>query len=182
MTAVLAMEGLGYGCCDNGLILGLNGQMWTVQTSILKFGTEKQKQRFLPDLSCGNMIGAYAITEPDAGSDVYSLRTSAEKRDDGYVLNGKKTLITLGPIADVTSPICPIPGTPQARSLRQMGLVKFEDPAIIGGFWTACADTHYLSYEEVSDWQTRLASIGDAGLMAWQSITGPTAYKVGAVV
>lgn len=77
--------------------------------------------------------------------------------------------------------IRPIPGTPQAKSLQQMKLIKFEDPAIIGGFWTACADTHHLSYEEVSDWQTRLASIGDAGLMAWQSITGPTADKVGVV-
>ena len=48
MTAVLAMEALGYGCEDNGLTLGLNAQMWTVQILLLQFGTEEQKQRYLP--------------------------------------------------------------------------------------------------------------------------------------
>lgn len=71
--------------------------------------------------------------------------------------------------------IRPLPGTPQAAELRKLGLLRFEDPAIIGGFWTACADTKHMSYEEVSDWQTRLAAIGNSELMEWQQITGPTA-------
>jgi alkylation response protein AidB-like acyl-CoA dehydrogenase len=75
--------------------------MWTLQLSILHFGSEEQKQRYLRDLTCGRMIGAYAITETEAGSDAYSLRARAERRDDGYVLNGEKTLITLAPVADV---------------------------------------------------------------------------------
>ena len=61
--------------------------------------------------------------------------------------------------------IRPIPGTPQARNLQQLGLVRFSDPAIVGGFWTACADTFHLSYEEVSDWQVHLAGIGDGQLV-----------------
>ena len=101
LTTMLAMEGLGYGCRDNGLTLALNAQMWTVQLSILNFGTEEQKHRYLPGLCSGQRIGADGITEPDAGSDAYSLRTLAEKRDDGYVLNGTKTLITFAPIADI---------------------------------------------------------------------------------
>jgi hypothetical protein len=56
--------------------------------------------------------------------------------------------------------ILPIPGTPQGTSFRNSGLVRFEDVEIIGGFTTSCADTRYMSYEEVSDWQFRLASIG----------------------
>ena len=52
--------------------------------------------------------------------------------------------------------IRPLPGTPQARSLDKLGLIRFTDPAILGGFWTACADTYHMSYEEVSDWQERL--------------------------
>ncbi len=68
--------------------------------------------------------------------------------------------------------IRPLPGTPQSERLRRDGLLHFEDPAIIGGFWTACADTYHLSYEEVSEWQIRLAAIGDGELMRWQSITG----------
>ena len=60
--------------------------------------------------------------------------------------------------------IRPIPGTPQGQNIRQSGLLRFEDPAIVGEFMTACADTHHMSYEEVSDWQFRLACIGDTSL------------------
>ncbi|WP_199315588.1 radical SAM protein [Aerosakkonema funiforme] len=57
--------------------------------------------------------------------------------------------------------ISPLPGTPQGCSIAQSGLLRFEDPEIRGGFMTACADTHHMSYEEVSDWQFRLESIGN---------------------
>lgn len=72
-------------------------------------------------------------------------------------------LITINPklmFRVVPFAIRPLPGTPQGENLRKLGLLRFEDPAILGGFWTACADTHYLTYEEVSDWQLRLAKIG----------------------
>lgn len=101
LTAMLAMEGLGYGCRDNGLTFGLNAQMWTVQLPIARFGTPAQKQRFLPGLCGGTHIGAHAITEPNAGSDAFSLETLAERRDGGYVLNGTKRLVTFGPVADL---------------------------------------------------------------------------------
>ena len=52
--------------------------------------------------------------------------------------------------------IRPLPGTPQSDALVREGLLRFRDPAICGGFWTACADTHHMSYAEVSDWQRRL--------------------------
>ncbi len=100
MRAMLAMEGFGYGCEDNGLAFGLNAQMWTVQTPILHFGNEAQKEKFLPKMARGEMIGAHALTEPNAGSDVFSMEMSAEKVADGYLLNGKKCLITFGPICD----------------------------------------------------------------------------------
>jgi alkylation response protein AidB-like acyl-CoA dehydrogenase len=101
LTAMLAMEGLGYGCRDNGLSFGLNAQIWTVQLPIARFGNEEQKQRFLPALCGGRSIGAHAITEPEAGSDIFSLQTRAEKRDGGYILNGTKRLVTFAPIADL---------------------------------------------------------------------------------
>lgn len=101
LTAMLAMEGLGYGCRDNGLSFGLNAQLWTVQLPIARFGTEDQKQRLLPDLCSGRRIGAHAITEPGAGSDIFSLQAHARKRDGGYVLNGTKRLVTFAPVADV---------------------------------------------------------------------------------
>jgi alkylation response protein AidB-like acyl-CoA dehydrogenase len=99
--AMLAMEGFGYGCQDNGLSLGLNAQMWTVQLPIADFGSDELKQKYLPGLVKGEIIACHALTEPDAGSDVYSMQTRAEKVDGGYILNGAKCLITFAPIADV---------------------------------------------------------------------------------
>ena len=98
--ALLAMEAFGKGCDDNGLAFALNAQMWTVQTPLLHFGSEEQKQKYLPGMAAGDLIGAHALTEPEAGSDVMSMRLSAEKADGGYVLNGEKRLITLAPAAD----------------------------------------------------------------------------------
>ncbi len=101
LTATVAMEGFGYGCKDNGLAFGLNAQMWTVQFPIAQFGTESQKKKFLPKLAAGTWIGCHALTEPNAGSDVYSMETTATKVDGGYILNGSKRYITFAPISDV---------------------------------------------------------------------------------
>ena len=63
---------------------------------ILKFGTEEQKQRFLPKLASGEWIGGFALTEPQAGSDASNLRTTARRDGDAYVINGAKQFITSG--------------------------------------------------------------------------------------
>lgn len=99
MRAMLAMEGLGYGCKDNGLALALNAQMWTVQLPIHYFGTEEQRHKYLTPMVKGEAIGAHALTEPNAGSDIYSMETTAKQVDGGYLLNGEKRLITCAPIA-----------------------------------------------------------------------------------
>jgi alkylation response protein AidB-like acyl-CoA dehydrogenase len=101
MTTMLVMEGLGYGCRDNGLIFAMNAQMWSVQHPILTFGSEAQKQKFLPGMCSGELIGAHGLTEPDSGSDAYSLRTRAERVSEGYRLNGTKMFVTNAPVADV---------------------------------------------------------------------------------
>ncbi|HBX68973.1 MAG TPA: acyl-CoA dehydrogenase [Chloroflexi bacterium] len=101
MTTMLTMEGLGYGCRDNGLIFGINAQMWSVQMPIFGFGTEAQKQKYLPPMCRGEIIGAHGMSEPDSGSDAYSLRTRAERVEGGYVLNGSKMFVTNGPVADL---------------------------------------------------------------------------------
>lgn len=101
LTTMLIMEGLGYGCKDNGLLFAINAQMWSVQHPILVFGSEAQKQKYLPGLCSGELIGAHGMTEPDSGSDAYSLRTRAERTKGGYVLNGAKMFVTSAPIADM---------------------------------------------------------------------------------
>jgi hypothetical protein len=102
VTTMLVMEGLGYGCRDNGLIFAMNAQMWSVQHPILTFGTEAQKQKYLPGFCSGEIIGAHGMSEADSGSDAYSLRTRAERTSAGYVLNGSKMFVTNAPVADMS--------------------------------------------------------------------------------
>lgn len=100
-VTMATMEGLGLGCSDNGLLFSLNAQMWSVQTPIVRFGTQDQKTKYLPGLCSGTLVGAHGMTEPASGSDAFSLETRAERRGNDYVLNGRKTFITNAPIADL---------------------------------------------------------------------------------
>ena len=102
LTAMLAMESAGAACDDLGLLFGLNAQMWTVQLPILQFGTEQQKKEFLPKFCSGEWIGAHAVTEYESGSDAFALQTTAVRCEGGYRLNGKKCMVTLAPVADVS--------------------------------------------------------------------------------
>ena len=79
---------------------------YSVQTSLAmhaihKFGSEEQKNHYLPEMAKGNLIGCFGLTEPDAGSDPGSMKTNSKKTDGGFILNGSKTWITNSPIADV---------------------------------------------------------------------------------
>jgi hypothetical protein len=101
-TVVLALEALGYGCRDNGLIFALNAQMWACMLPLVRFGSEAQKQRYLPGLCDGSMIGAQAMTEPEAGSDAFSLGSRAVADSDShYLISGRKTFVTNAPEADI---------------------------------------------------------------------------------
>jgi len=101
LTCVLIMQGLGYACRDAGLIFSLNTQIWTCECPILKFGTEEQKEKYLGRLISGSIVGGHAMTEPDSGSDAFSMKTRAVRDGDRYILNGTKIFITNAPIADI---------------------------------------------------------------------------------
>ncbi len=101
LTTIVALEALGYACKDNGLLFALNAQMWSFELPVWKFGREDQKQRYLPRLCDGSMIGNQAMTEPMSGSDAFSLRTAAQKKGNSYVLTGSKSFVTNAPVADV---------------------------------------------------------------------------------
>ncbi len=97
----------------------------TVHTSLVSlcirdWGSEQQKRRYLPRLATGEWIGCYALTEPNAGSDVASMESTAREEDDNYVLNGEKIWITNGPSAQLA-----IVFASRDRSARHKGICAF---------------------------------------------------------
>jgi len=101
LTTVAALERLGYACKDNGLLFSINAHMWTAIIPLVYNGSEAQKKKYLPGLSNGTLIGGNAMSEPNSGSDAFSLATTAVKKDSTYVLNGSKVFVTNGPVADL---------------------------------------------------------------------------------
>jgi alkylation response protein AidB-like acyl-CoA dehydrogenase len=102
ITAIRMLEGIGYGCRDNALTLGLNGQIWSVQVPLLEFGSDDQKKRYLTRLVSGELLAAHGMTEAATGSDAYSMTTRAERVCGGYLLNGRKSFIGLAPAAGIS--------------------------------------------------------------------------------
>ncbi|MFP5218529.1 MAG: acyl-CoA dehydrogenase family protein [Actinomycetes bacterium] len=101
LDCCLVNEALGEGGHDGGLGLSL-GAHWVIgAVPIWLHGSEELKRRWLPGLCDGSLMGAWASTEPEAGSDSGGIRTTAVRDGDHYVLNGTKIFITNGPIADV---------------------------------------------------------------------------------
>jgi hypothetical protein len=102
LSALLAvMEGLGYATRDQGLLFSINAHLWTNSIPILIYGTDDQRRRYLPGLSNGTLIGANGASEPNAGSDIFSMKTRAVRDGDDYVLSGTKTFVTNAPVADL---------------------------------------------------------------------------------
>ncbi|GAA2311739.1 acyl-CoA dehydrogenase family protein [Actinomadura luteofluorescens] len=98
---VHAMEGLGHGCLDNGLMMAVGAHVLAVEVPLWKFGDEDQRRGYLPGLAAGRLIGANAMTEPGSGSDALSLTTTAVRDGDSYLLTGRKCYVTNAPVADV---------------------------------------------------------------------------------
>jgi isovaleryl-CoA dehydrogenase len=99
MMAALVARGLGR--ANGAISMSYGAHLNLCAHNILRNGTEQQKQKYLPKLASTEMIGALALTEPNAGSDAMGIRTIARPVDGGYIVNGSKVFITNGPIADV---------------------------------------------------------------------------------
>jgi alkylation response protein AidB-like acyl-CoA dehydrogenase len=114
VSYVLAMEEISKVDASCSVIMSVNNSL--VCWGLEKYGTEEQKQKYLPRLCSGEIIGAFALSEPEAGSDATSQRTTAEDMGDYYLLNGTKNWITNGTTGLGLPRYCPNP--PRAEVAR----------------------------------------------------------------
>lgn len=98
VSYVLAMEEISKVCASHGVVMSVNNSL--VCYGLSKFGTEEQKRKFLTPLASGKKFGAYSLTEPQSGSDAGNMKTRAVLQGDHYVINGRKSWVTSGPVAD----------------------------------------------------------------------------------
>lgn len=101
LTCAMGLEALGYGCRDGGLVFSVCAHVLACVVPISKHGTDEQKQRYLPGLCNGSLIGMHAISEPNAGSDPFAMQTRAEPDGRGWRINGTKAFVSNGPVGDL---------------------------------------------------------------------------------
>ncbi|MGD9732522.1 MAG: acyl-CoA dehydrogenase [Desulfamplus sp.] len=127
ISYVLALSEIAYSCASTSVVMSVQNSI--VCESILKYGTEDQKKQFLIPLASGKIIGAFALTEPDAGSDPVSQTTTAVKDKDEYVINGTKRFITSGKNSSVV-----IVTAKTDESAGHRGISAFLVPKGLAGF------------------------------------------------
>ena len=132
LTSVIAMEAFARGSRDMSLCVVWGSHLLLAAMPIVDLGTEEQKRKYLPKMASGEWIGALALTEPDAGSDATSLRTTAKKNGDHYILNGSKTFISNAPIADLLIAFVSIDLSKRAQGLT-MFVVETDSPGLTLG-------------------------------------------------
>jgi alkylation response protein AidB-like acyl-CoA dehydrogenase len=130
LSYVLALEEICKMDASHGTIMSVNNSLF--HYGILKFGTEVQKQAYIQPVATGQKIGAYSLTEPMSGSDAVTMRTRAVRDGDVYVINGRKSWVTSGPVADFVVLFCITDPEAGHRGITAF-LVNAEQPGFIRG-------------------------------------------------
>ena len=125
LTQCLAIEQIARACATSSLILSVQG---LGSLALLLGGTEEQKARLLPDLASGKKLIAFALTEPEAGSDAAATRTRAVRDGDDYVLDGGKRFITHGSVADVITVFAVTDSNPETPRHKRLSCFAVEVP------------------------------------------------------
>ena len=133
---------------DSGYRSALSVQSSLVMHPIYTYGTEEQRQRYLPKLASGEWVGCFGLTEPDHGSDPGSMKTTAVDEGDHYVLNGAKTWITNSPIADVAVIWAKLDGRIRGFTVER-GTKGFSTPQIEGKMSLRSSATGQIILEDV---------------------------------
>lgn len=124
MSAILVAEGVGAG---HSFSVAVSAHTCIGTLPILYFGTEAQKEKYIPHLASGQWKGAYGLTEPNSGSDALSAKSTAKLSEDGkhYILNGQKCWITNGGFADVYTVFAKVDGTQFTAFILERGMEGF---------------------------------------------------------
>ena len=133
---------------DSGYRSAMSVQSSLVMHPIYEYGSEEQRQKYLPKLASGEWVGCFGLTEPDHGSDPGSMATRATKVDGGYLLNGAKTWITNAPIADVLVVWAKLDGVVRGFILER-GMEGLSTPVIEGKFALRASITGQIFMENV---------------------------------
>jgi glutaryl-CoA dehydrogenase len=134
---------------DSGFRSAMSAQSSLVMYPIHEFGSEAQRQKYLPRLATGEWVGCFGLTEPDSGSDPYSMVTRARKADGGYVLQGTKMWITHAPIADVLLVWAKDESGEIRGFLLERGMKGLSTPKIEGKFSLRVSPTGQVVMEQV---------------------------------
>ena len=154
LSTIVALEAFGYACEDNGLVFAVCAHLLATVVPFARFGTEEQKSELLPGLCDGSVVAINGMTEPDAGSDIGGISTTAVRDGDDYVLNGTKTLVTNAPAGDlgtvfaITDPDADLASrmTPFIVSLDAAGVTRGEAFDLLGNRTTPVGE---ISLEDV---------------------------------
>lgn len=171
MTTGVALEALNYGGRDAGLNLSLGAHLTIGAMPIVLHGSEEQKQRWLPRMAAGETIGAFAITEPDAGSDTAGMKATGRREGDTWVLNGTKTFITNGELADVVTVVVRTDPDGPAGQAFSAFLVETDTPGFtvskkLRKMGNRSSPTNELSFADVAVHESQM--LGDEGTALWK--------------
>lgn len=133
---------------DSSYRSAMSVQSSLVMYPIFEFGSDAQREKYLPKLASGEWIGCFGLTEPDAGSDPAGMRSQAVQVEDGYLLNGTKTWITNSPIADVFVVWAKLSGKIRGFILEK-GMAGLSAPKIAGKFALRASETGSIVMQDV---------------------------------
>ncbi|QIT54942.1 acyl-CoA dehydrogenase [Aquisalimonas sp. 2447] len=133
---------------DSGYRSAMSVQSSLVMHPIYSYGSDEQRQKYLPKLASGEWVGCFGLTEPDAGSDPGGMKTHAKKVDGGYKVSGSKTWITNSPIADVFVVWAKLDGTVRGFILEK-GMTGLSAPKLEGKFSLRASITGQIVMDEV---------------------------------
>ena len=175
LALTVALEELNAGCAATGVTASVQNSL--VSGPIVHYGTEEQKRKYLPRLASGGCIGAYALTEPEHGSDAGALETRAIRSGDRYILNGTKAWITNGTVAGLFVVFATVDPSRRSKGISAF-LVESNTPGIRVGkkerkMGIRAAESAELSFEDCEvPAENRLGDEGQGFRMALATLNG----------